>query len=515
MTTNTNVIPAKLTPEVLYEKAGSNRLPERVVFDGHVFNGTAQYIDNPLKSIEEYTKSVYEMFEETERTEMYPGYTVDELAIACAAVIDRIPSFVTRTVKKNPMDKPSMRRVPVGYNMTTGEMDYKVVPDGATSLPWRGNCWIEVKATGDGTPFIRANVIRGDQTQLEGLFKFIRDWANANSIYLGQVVDTNFQFINMTRFDPTKVALTEKMQIALELYVRGPIMYADALKAKRQDPKTALLMYGPPGGGKTMGISLCEFQGIVAGAAVIHVDPATGVYGLERANTMATRLMDAGHLVIISFEDMEKLAKQDRAKVLEILDGAAAKSAKRVILGTTNFLGQIDRAMIRHGRFDDILYCGLPDRQAFEQMVKVAFDAADLGDIDYDFAFPYFEGYSYATIGNAASKVIRSAISRLKGDLTDFKVTTQDLVNAAELVRDHHNLMNEEVVAQDENLETYYRKLLQEAVMEGAYHVTGELSGQDNTDYYQIAEVVEQRTDSVIEGRLDGASLEDKTLHTN
>jgi hypothetical protein len=512
-TLNPNAIPAKITSAMLYEKAGSNRLPERVVFDGSVYDGTKQHADNPMEAIDGFKDAIYSTFEETERVEKYPGFTMDEVAVALNTVMRRLDGFVSQVVKTNPMDKPSTRRVPIGFSMKTHKMEYVVVPAGATTLPWRGKCWIMVGSLSDGTPYIKANVIRGDQSHLEGLFVYVREWANANSIYLGQVVDTNFTFVNMTQFDPTKVALTDKMRVALDLYVRGPLKYMDALKEKRQDTKTGLLMYGPPGGGKTVGVSLCEFQAIVAGAVVIHVDPSMGVMGLDRANNMAIRLMEAGHTVMISFEDMEKLAEESRSKVLEILDGAQAKNAKRIIVGTTNFIEGIDRAMIRHGRFDDVLYCGLPDRSAFEQVIRVVFDADNLGEIDFDAAFPHFEGYSYATITNAGSKVIRAAINRMEGDLTNFKVTTQDLIDAANLVRDQHTLMNEPVEKPSPFIDDWFRARMAEAAAAAAADVIEEMPAAINYDY--VGEIVTDRTDSVVEGRLNGAAVGSSRIRTN
>ena len=456
---NSNAIPAKITSSDLYTRAGSNRLPELVVFSGNVFNGTEQFEDDPLASIDAYGKAVYSKYEEVERKEKFEGYTGDEMRVALAEVLNRIEGFVSRVVKTSPIDKPATRRVPIGYNKATGEMDYKVVPEGAASLPFRGNAWIRIIEDSSGTPYVAANVMRGDQTHLEGIFGFVRDWADTNSIYVNQAIDTNFQFIDLTKVDPTKVAMTEEMKLTINTYVNGPLMYRDALDAKRQDPKTAVLLEGPPGGGKTVTLSLCQAAAITRGGIVIHVDPAMGIYGLDRADKMATRLEGAGHMVMICFEDIENLAKESRPKMLEILDGAKAKNSRRIIMGTTNFIDRIDRAALRHGRFDHVLHCGLPDRSAFEQMIRVLIDADDLGEVDYDFMFPYFEGYSYATIANAASKVIRMAINRLEGDLTNFKVTTEDLVNAAKMVRRQHDLMQSPVELQPKDFEAHFKQI--------------------------------------------------------
>lgn len=513
-------VASKLTRGDLYELAGTNKLPERLVFSGHVFDGTLAYVSNPIESIEAYSKAVYETFEWTEREEAYPGFTYDDLCVILNEVVSRIEGFVSQAVATSPMDKPSTRRVPIGYNHSTGEMEYVVVPDGAMSLPFRKagktQPWIRVEAR-YGTPYIVANVIRGDQTPLEGVFEAVRRLATHYSIYLGQVIDTNFNFVDMTRFDESKVALTKKMRTALAHYVHGPLKHMSALQSKRQDTKTGLLLQGPPGGGKTMTVSLCEKTAISFGAAVIHCDPSSGIDGMQKAQAIGDRLMRAGHMVMIVFEDVEKLATQDRAKVLEILDGATVKNAHRIVIGTTNFIEQIDRAMIRHGRFDDVLYCGLPDLDAFTQVIHHSFDADDLDDIDFEFAFPYFEGYSYATIGNALSKVVRAAISRTDGDLSEFKVTTADLVEAAQLVRDQHNLMNEDVVKERPFLDDYFKEVLDER-FESLTNFVDEATDKDTTDYGQVEYVAERAADSVVEGRLDGAALDvdgrSGSLHT-
>ena len=102
-------------------------------------------------------------------------------------------------------------------------------------------------------------------------------------------------------------------------------------------------------------------------------------------------LLDHGLKVVVAMEDMEKLAKRDRAKILDLLDGTSSKQNRIVYIGTTNFLDTIDRAMLRPGRFDAVVECALPDLSAFRQLVNVLIKEHDRGEIDYEEAFPYFE----------------------------------------------------------------------------------------------------------------------------
>lgn len=508
---NTTTIPSTINRRDLVAKAGSNVPPERVKFDGPIFDGTAGHQNTPIESVDAYKDAIYSTFEHVERTESFPGFTKDELAVALDVVLNLSAEGVPQVISRGPGEQPSSRRVPVGYDMRTGEMNYRVVPDGAMSLPGFRNlskkdpAWILVGVDSQGVPYLYSTTIRGDQAALEGVFGFIRDYASQHSIYLGQIVDVNFNFLNLTRFKVESVALTAKIEKAIQLYVESPFMDFERLDGHHQSPKTGIMLEGPPGGGKTMTVTLCEYIAVVKGGAVIHVDPSLGIGGLKRANDMADRLLQAGHTVVITFEDMEKLAMQSRAAVLEILDGGGSKTTRRIIIGTTNFIEQIDRAMLRPGRFDAVLHCGLPDLQAFEHLVGVLLAEKDRGDINYAEAFPHFEGYSYATIANAVSIIVRSAIVSNRGkEMDGLNVCTDDLITAAQMVRDHHDLLNEDVVVPGESLDSMFRQVVgTDNIMDNI----SELHGQDNTDYDYIGRQISERADSVLEGRLNGARL--------
>lgn len=515
MNTSTINIPASISRQDLITRAGSNIPPTRVVFDGKVFDGTFEYAQDEIASIDAFRDAVTSAFEITERVEHFPGYTPDEIAIALEEVLARLDGGVSQICQISPDELPGTRRVSIGYNLKTGVEGHRTVPTSPVSIPGcrrlnkKHPAWIKAGSRG-GVPWVQANVIRDDQGKLDGIFGFVRDWADKNTIYAGQCVDLDFNFINRTNVKPQNVALTERNTKAIDLFVRQPFKNPDRLAAFGQSPKTGVLFYGPPGGGKTMTATLAEYIGVASGGVVIHVDPSLGVSGLQAADTMSLRLLNAGHAVMIVFEDVEKLAREDRAKVLEILDGGNAKQHRRIVIGTTNFLEQIDRAMIRPGRFDSVLYCGLPDKQAFTQLINVLIPADHRGVITmdeqghYGVAFPAFEGYSYAMIANAVSIIIRSAIAHSDDD-TSINVGDDDLITAAELVRDHHDLLNQDVEIETLTIEDLMRQAhsdqfdqIDSAVRE---------HGGDHTDYGEVEDRARSAADSVVEGRLHNASI--------
>jgi SpoVK/Ycf46/Vps4 family AAA+-type ATPase len=168
-------------------------------------------------------------------------------------------------------------------------------------------------------------------------------------------------------------------------------------------------------------------------------------------------------------------------------------------------LEQIDRAMLRPGRFDAVEFCGLPDLSAFRQLVQVLISDDDRGDIDYEEAYPFFEGFSYAFISNAVQTIIRSAIISAKGDLEELKVGTQNLIDAANSVRGHFELMQQPVVVEAPALDSVMRGMVSEIVSDEVESSLNDRCFSDDVDYDTIHSIV----DDVLEGRLNGASLQD------
>lgn len=526
---NTAAIPTIITTRDLYERAGANATPNNVTFEHRQFDGTPQYRENPIGSIDAYDRAVREDYEWIERTETYTGFTKDEISVALAEVMGRFGEGLSKITRRGAFDRPSTRTVTTGIDIRTGEKSTAVVAEGAVNIPGflGDNPWIAVGLAGrDGTPVLQATVVRCDQSKLEGLFQLVRDWANSNSIYVNQAIDTGFNFLDFSAFDIRSVAQTVAVQTALKLHVLNPMRCGAPGKINSKlgiSTKSGLLFYGPPGGGKTMivtlGIKMFLMERI---GTVIVVDPSHGVDGFKRAHQIATRMMSAGHMVMVVMEDMEMLAANDRAGILDILDGSEVKSARRIILGTTNFVEKIDRAMIRPGRFDDVVHCDLPDRQAFEHLLRIMLEREVDGelvslldeDVDFDAAWrgqpmgpdgeyledadpvSYFEGFSFAFISGAVENILRSAALDLgaDGDVNNITVTTRHLQAAALSKRDHHNMMSLTPVTEPPTLDAVFSRLVAEG-------------NEVEINYGEI----EGTVDSVVEHRMNGAHIKLET----
>jgi SpoVK/Ycf46/Vps4 family AAA+-type ATPase len=178
--------------------------------------------------------------------------------------------------------------------------------------------------------------------------------------------------------------------------------------------------------------------------------------------------------------------------------------------------------MIRPGRFDDVVHCGLPDRQAFEHLLRIMLvrqvDGEEVSlladDVDFDEAWigqpidaegnpvkgvdpiSYFEGFSFAFISGAVENILRSAALDLgaDGDIGEIKVTTRDLQIAAMSKRAHHAMMDLTPTAEIPTLDAVFRSLL-----------------SDNVDLDVDLDEFRDMVDGIIEHRMHGSRI---TLET-
>lgn len=518
MTTAT--LPATLDHDTLVKMAGTNIPPVRVQFKEAIYDGTLQHAQNPEEAVEGMRDAIMSEYESMTRTEDYVGYTVAEVAVALTEALERLPygkSIMVHTMGKG--KTPVTKQVDVGYKL--GKMMTHIVPDGdnytAMSLPGftplgkNQPAWVTVHETGDGCRLI-AGIRRRDQGSVSGLFEFIRRWADQNSIYVGQCIDTRYRFHDLSKFRMDHVAMTDVIRTALTKYVVGPLTKMDRILTEGLSSKTGILLEGDPGGGKTMTMTWCEAAAVGAGATVIRIPAGSGLDGFRRAEVIGRRLMKSGYLVMWTMEDVETLSAADRSQVLDILDGGATKNDHRIIIATTNAQEKLEEAFKRPGRWNVILHCGLPDVSAYKQMCEIMLAGRLDPNIDWERAFASCDGYTYAFIGNSVDSIVRGAIAR---DVDPVLVTTNDLVQAGEEQRAYFELLQQEQVVPMPELDTLFEQKMFKSVSE--YLSNHAVTAHDATDYDAIESVVDDR----IESRIHGSVIENNdgeqkfTIRTN
>ncbi|XP_075680298.1 ATPase family gene 2 protein homolog A-like isoform X2 [Dermatophagoides pteronyssinus] len=182
-----------------------------------------------------------------------------------------------------------------------------------------------------------------------------------------------------------------KLKQLLEECVVWPIKHPDAFLRLGIDPPKGILMYGPPGCCKTMiGKALAYESGLnffsIKGPELFN----KWVGESERAVREIFRKARAASPSILFFDEIDALATErgqtqsavgDRvlAQLLTEIDGIE-KLGQVIIIAATNRPDIVDKALLRPGRLDSIVYVALPDMETRKEIFKIRLSKMPLNE---------------------------------------------------------------------------------------------------------------------------------------
>ena len=235
----------------------------------------------------------------------------------------------------------------------------------------------------------------------------------------------------------TKQALTET--------VLWPLSYPDSFARLGVDPPRGVLLYGPPGGGKTFLMRALAGTGrlnvfVVKGAELL--DKYVGES--ERAVRELFRRAEDAAPALVFLDEVDALAPRrggstdagvaDRvvAALLTELDGAEPLRDV-VVLGATNRPELIDPALLRPGRLERQIYVPPPDAEARTEILRAASKATPLADdVDLAALAADLDGYSAA---DCSALVREAALTAMRASLDSTEVTAAHFEAARKVVR--------------------------------------------------------------------------------
>ncbi|RZQ61775.1 AAA family ATPase [Amycolatopsis suaedae] len=232
---------------------------------------------------------------------------------------------------------------------------------------------------------------------------------------------------------------------ALTEAVLWPLRYPDSFARLGVAPPRGVLLYGPPGGGKTFLVRA------LAGAGALNVFAVKGaelmdkwVGESERAVRELFRRAAEAAPSLVFLDEIDALAPRrgqssdsgvgDRvvASLLTELDGVEPMR-EVVVLGATNRPELVDPALLRPGRLERLVYVPPPDAEARAAILRASARNTPLaGDVDLDEVAAGLEGYSAA---DCAALIREAALTAMRESLEASEVTAAHLAKAAEAVR--------------------------------------------------------------------------------
>jgi SpoVK/Ycf46/Vps4 family AAA+-type ATPase len=227
--------------------------------------------------------------------------------------------------------------------------------------------------------------------------------------------------------------------------VLWPLTYPDTFDRLGIDPPRGVLLYGPPGCGKTYLVKAIAGQGkanvlSVKGAELL----SKWVGDSERAvRELFRRARDAAPSLIF-LDEIDALAPvrgqatdggtTDRvvASLLTELDGVESLR-NVVVIGATNRPDLVDPALLRPGRLERLVYVPPPDAGARRAILTAAGRRVPLApDVDLATVATDLDGFSSA---DCAALVREAALVAMRESLTATQVTAAHVTTARKQVR--------------------------------------------------------------------------------
>lgn len=217
--------------------------------------------------------------------------------------------------------------------------------------------------------------------------------------------------VETARMSLADVGGMEDVKRRLHVALIGPMRNPELREAYRKSLRGGLMLYGPPGCGKTfiaratagelgasfLPVGLAEVLDMWLGQSERHVQE---IFATARRNAPCVVFLDELDAIgqkrsnLRTSPSMRGVVNQ----LLSEMDGFAGGNEGVFVLGATNHPWDVDTALLRPGRFDRVALVLPPDRPAREAILRNAISDRPTEDIDVSWLAQNTEQFSGADL---------------------------------------------------------------------------------------------------------------------
>lgn len=239
----------------------------------------------------------------------------------------------------------------------------------------------------------------------------------------------------------------EEVKEHIRMKIIYPLENQEMFKQYGKKIGGGILMYGPPGCGKTflaratageikanfINVGITDVLDMWCGESEKHM---RDVFDTARRNRPCVLFFDEVDALAASRSDMRKSGGRNTInQFLTEMDGADSSNEGVLILAATNAPWHLDSAFRRPGRFDRIIFVPPPDNKARADILRLTLKGKPVEDIDYELLAKKTEKFSGADLFAVVDQAVEAKLAQAMKEGIPKPLTTKDLETSARNVK--------------------------------------------------------------------------------
>jgi SpoVK/Ycf46/Vps4 family AAA+-type ATPase len=239
----------------------------------------------------------------------------------------------------------------------------------------------------------------------------------------------------------------EAVKDEIRVKIIYPLQHADMYEAYGKKIGGGILLYGPPGCGKTH-LARATAGEVQAKFMSIGINDVLDMY-IGNSEKQLHALFDQARRskpCVLFFDEVDALgaSRSDMKRsggrhlinqFLSELDGVEANNDGVLCLAATNTPWHLDSAFRRPGRFDRVIFVPPPDQQARQEILEIQLSGKPTDSVDTKKLAAKTEDYSGADLKAIVDRAIEAKLREAVKTGLPKPILTKDLLVAAKEVR--------------------------------------------------------------------------------